>query len=67
MWEQHLAIAERHLAEARQHVVRQRQVIFEFRRDAHNTTRAQALLATFKATLKLHVEDRDRLKAELSR
>jgi hypothetical protein len=56
MWEQHLAIAERHLAEARQHVVRQRQVIFEFRRDAHNTTRAQALLATF-----------DRLKAELSR
>ena len=67
MWEQHLTIAERHVGEARQHVAHQRQIIFELRRDGHDTTTAQALLATFKATLKLHIEDRDQLKAELSR
>ena len=67
MWQEHLAIAERHVAEARQHIVRQRQIIFELRRCGHNTTTAQAVLATFKATLRAHIEDRDRLKAELSR
>jgi hypothetical protein len=55
------------VAEARQHIVRQRQIIFELRRCGHNTTTAQAVLATFKATLRAHIEDRDRLKAELSR
>ena len=67
MLQQHLALAERHVAEGRQHVSRQRQIIFELRRDGHDTTMARGLLEQFKDTLKLHIEDRDRLKAEVSR
>jgi hypothetical protein len=67
MWEEHLAIAERHVAEGRQHVAHQRQIVLELRRNGHDAAQAQALLAQFEATLKLHTKDRDRLKAELSR
>ena len=67
MWEQHLAIAERHVIASQHHVARQRQIVFELERDGHGATTARALLAEFKTSLKLHVEDRDRLKADLSR
>jgi hypothetical protein len=67
MWERHLAIAERHVGEARGHISHQRQIIAELEQGGHDTTMARAILTQLEATLKLHIEDRDRLQADLSR
>jgi hypothetical protein len=67
MWQRHLAIAERHVGEARGHISHQRQIVAELEQGGHNTTMAKAILRQLEATLKLHIENRDRLQAELSK
>lgn len=63
--ERHLAQAERHVALGERHIATQRAIIAELVRDGHDTSRAEALLATFEQSQRLHVEDRDRLRKEL--
>jgi len=65
MWEQHLALTERHIAQAHRHIANQHQIVAELKRDGYDLTRAQELLAECEATLKRHLEHRDRLKADL--
>ena len=67
MWQEHLALAERHVAEGRRLVARQRQIVVDLGGVGYDTTTAQAVLAQFETTLMRHIEDRDRLKADLSR
>jgi len=67
MWQRHLAIAERHVGEARGHVSHQRQIIAELEQGGYDTTMGRAILTQLEATLKLYIEDRDRLQADLSR
>ena len=67
MWQRHLAAAERDLAEAQRHVTRQCQTVTELEQGGYDTTMARAILTQLEATLKLHIEDRDRLQADLSR
>ena len=64
--EGHLAQAERHVAEGEQHIARQRELIDEMKRDGRDITMAVELLQTFERTQASHVEDRDRIRAELS-
>ena len=56
MWQRHLAVAERHVAEAQRHVASQRQIVAELDKAGMQ----------LEATLKLYIEDRDRLQADLS-
>ncbi len=62
----HLRLAERHVADAIVHVERQRHLIEELQRDGHDTAPSRELLALFEDMLRLHVEDRDRLIAQLA-
>ena len=59
MWQRHLAVAERHVA-------RQRQIVAELEQGGYDATMPRALLMQLEATLKLYIEDRDRLQADLS-
>jgi hypothetical protein len=67
MWQRHLAVAERHVVEAQRHLTRQRQIVAELEQGGYDTTMARALVRQLEATLKLHMEDRDQLQADLSR
>jgi hypothetical protein len=67
MLEDHLALAERHVSEADGHVGRQLQRVLELERDGHDTQQARELLRQFSDLRALHIADRDRLRAELSR
>jgi len=67
MWQRHLAIAERHVGAARGHISHRRQIVAELEQGGHDTTMAKAILTQLEAMLKLHIEDRDRLQADLSR
>jgi hypothetical protein len=67
MWQRHLAVAERHLVEAQRHVTRQREIVAELEQGGYDTTMAKTLLIQLEETLKLHLEHRDRLQADLSR
>jgi hypothetical protein len=67
MWRRHLAVAERHVAENQRHITHQRQIVAELEQGGYDTSIARALLTQFEATQKLHIEDRDRLQADLSR
>ena len=67
MWQRHLAVAERHVAEAQRHVASQRQIVAELEQGGYDATMPRALLMQLEATLKLYIEDRDRLRADLSR
>jgi hypothetical protein len=62
----HLAQAEVHVAQGANHVKRQRQLVEDLARDGHDTTGSSALLDLFKELQDLHVQDRDRLRAELA-
>ena len=64
--EEHLAMVERHVAEGEVHLLRQRQLVSDLRRDGHDTTQAEGLLAAFEASQAAHCEHRDRLRLELS-
>jgi hypothetical protein len=63
---QHLAVADRHVAQGEAHLARQEALISELDRDGHNTTDAWALLKTMRNTQALHLQDRDRILAELA-
>jgi hypothetical protein len=67
MWQRHLAIAERHVGEARGHISHQRQIVAELEQGGYATTMSKAILTQFEALLKLYIEGRDRLQADLSR
>jgi len=62
----HLAQAERHIVEGRDHVERQRQIVEELVRRGESAGRSKALLELFEQTLAAHVEERDRLRNELT-
>jgi hypothetical protein len=65
MLERHLAQAEQHVALGEQHVARQRALVAELERDGHNTQPSRDLLKQFEQMQKLHIANRDRLRAEL--
>ena len=64
----HLAEAEKHAALAQEHVIRQMEILAELERDGYEQAAhtARELLATFQDTLQSHLEDRDRLRAEVA-
>ena len=62
-----LELAERHVAEGAQHLARQHDLIAALARDGHDTTSALELLRTFEDAQAHHIENRDRIRAELSR
>jgi hypothetical protein len=62
----HLAQAERHIVEGRDHVERQRQIVEELVRRGESAGRSKALLELFEQTLAARVEERDRLRNELT-
>ncbi len=64
---EHLAKAERHVEIGERDLAKQRALIDELRRDGHDTRAAEKLLATFEEVQKLHVADRERIRAELAR
>jgi HEAT repeat protein len=68
MIERHLTQAEGHVALGERHIARQIEIVAELERDGHEQTAiaARELLAMFEQTHKSHVEDRDRLRAELA-
>lgn len=65
--ERHLAQAEGHVALGERHIARQTEIVTELERDGHEAVaqQARALLKTFLITQATHVQDRDRLRAEL--
>jgi len=63
---EHLAMAERHVEEGIRHVEQQRALVATLARDGHDVTAPRALLTQFEELLRLHVADRDRLRAELA-
>jgi len=62
----HLAQAERHISEGAGHLARQQELIDELTRHKHDTRGAQMVLATMRETQGLHIEDRNRILAELA-
>jgi hypothetical protein len=62
----HLAQTEAHVVQGASHVKRQRQLLKDLAHDGHDTTGSSALLNLFKDLHDLHVQDRDRLRAELA-
>lgn len=68
MIERRLAEAEDHVAVGEKHIARQKDIVAELERDGHAEAAqtARDLLATFEITQKAHIDDRDRLRAELA-
>jgi uncharacterized protein (DUF952 family) len=62
----HLAQAERHVATSRRNVDQQRGIVVALARSDRATERAVRLLRQFEDLLDLHLQDRDRLRAELA-
>jgi len=62
----HLAQAEVHVVQGAKHVKRQRQLLKDLARNGHDTTGSSAMLNLFKELHDVHVQDRDRLRAELA-
>lgn len=58
------ALVEEHVALAECHVARQKEIVAEFRRAGHSTALAETLLAAFEQTLAMHLDHRDRMRAE---
>ena len=66
---QRLATAEQHVARGLEHICHQREIIAQLQRNPPkhglDLEQARAILETFLQTQALHVEERDRLQAEL--
>jgi hypothetical protein len=62
---QHLAGAERHVATARRNVARQRALVAALARSGRSIEKAVSLLDLYEQVLDLHLQDRERLRAEL--
>jgi hypothetical protein len=63
----HLALAESHVEQGRRHVARQREIAAEFAGSGPYGQRALRHLAQFDEALRLHLDDLDRIRAELGR
>jgi hypothetical protein len=63
---QHFVEAERHVAEGERLVAHQRRVIEKRRRDGRHTELAMHLLAEMEKSLRLRIQERDRLRQHLS-
>jgi hypothetical protein len=65
--EAELAQSEAAVSAGMEHVRKQREISAKLERDGHEVAAAQAraLLVTFEESLRLHVDDRDRLRREL--
>jgi hypothetical protein len=63
---QHLLESERHVSEAERLVEYQRMRVDKRRCAGHHTQLAMQLLAEMEESLRLHVQDRDRLRQELA-
>ena len=61
----HLAQARRHVAEGEDHVARQTKLVAELVRDGHDAGAARRLLALFIVMQSMHIDDCNRLEAEL--
>jgi hypothetical protein len=59
-----LETAERHVSHGERLVERQRAAVEELRRDGHNVDLATRLLAVMEETLRLQIDDRDRLRQQ---
>jgi hypothetical protein len=68
MVKRHLEQAEEHVVCGEAHIAHQKTIVAELERDGHvqAAATARALLATFEDTQLSHVQDRDRLRAELA-
>ena len=64
--EEKLAEAERSIAEGKICVKAQRAIVKKLATDGRDTEQARHILKTLQDTLALFIEDRDRLKSELS-
>lgn len=62
----HLAQARHHVAQGEEHVARQTKLVAELERDGHDTSEARRLLAQFIIMQSMHIEDCNRLEAELA-
>ena len=65
IWER-LKQSERHVTQSTQHVHEQEARIVSLELGGNDTTRSRALLKTFRESLRLHSEGRDRLLDELA-
>jgi hypothetical protein len=61
---QHLVEAEQHVSDGERLVEHQRRAIEKRRRDGHHTELAAQLLEEMEESLRLHIQDRDRLRRE---
>ena len=61
---QHLVEAERHVSEGERLVEHQRRRVEKRRRDGHHAELATQLLEEMEESLRLHIQDRDRLRRE---
>jgi hypothetical protein len=64
--ERHLAEAERHVSLGEQNIANQRRALENLLRDRHDTEEAERLLQAFLDSQDLHIEERNRLRAELA-
>jgi hypothetical protein len=60
----HLVEAERHVSEGERLVEHQRRAVEKRRRDGRHTELAMQLLDEMEESLRLHIQDRDRLRRE---
>jgi hypothetical protein len=60
-----LAEIEKHIALGREHITRQQRLIDELERSRRPTNHERSLLTTFRALLKQHEQQRERLRREL--
>lgn len=67
MMQRHLAQAEWRVAEAEAHLARQRALVRNLERDGHGARAARVFLRSLEETHALHLEDRDRIRAQLGR
>ncbi len=67
MLTEHLLLAERHVTQGTSNLERQLQRVKELRGDARDDWRSRSLLSQFETLLALHIEDRDRVAAELAK
>ena len=64
--ERRLAEAERHVTLGEKNIANQRRVLENLLRDGHDTAEAERLLQAFLDSQDLHVEKRNRLRADLA-
>ena len=66
MIERDLAEAGRHVTLGQKNIANQRRVLENLLRDGHDTADAERLLQVFLDSQDLHIEERNRLRAELA-